>query len=1546
MYAKLNTRLPRLFMSVVPCLVLAGCFGTGDGPESIPGTPAPPVTTPPGFCDDINFETACPGVSFADFGGGQTAVIVNDRKEGINTSDRVAQMVKTAGEVFGGTTIDRPAGITFTDGEVFKMKVLASRNVPVLFKFEGLDKERELNHTGSDTWEELCFDFSGDTAGSAVTGITLIFDNGVNGDAANNPDDWTFLFDDIAQVDSCSGGGSGPFPIDFEDDPASYDFGPAGGFGGGASDVIANPDATGLNTSTQTARMQKFAGEVFGGSTLALGGNVDFSAGEVFKLKVWATRAVPLTFKFEGLDKERILSHSGSGMWEELCFDFTADTAGSASNAITFIFDNGVNGDATNNPGDWVFYYDELEQDASCSGGGGTGPLPVDFEADPASYDFGMAGGFGGGASDVIANPDQTGLNTTAQTARMQKFPGEVFGGSTLALGGNVDFSAGPVFKAKVWATRAVPLTFKFEGLNKERIVSHSGSGTWEELCFDFTADTAGSPSNAITFIFDNGVNGDATNNPGDWTFYFDEIEQAADCGGPIATFPVDFQADPASYDFGPAGGFGGGASDVITNPDQTGLNTTTQTARMQKFPGDLFGGSTLALDGRVDFSAGEVFKAKVWATRAVPLTFKFEGLGKERIVSHSGSGTWEELCFDFTGDTAGSQSTAITFIFDNGVNGDATNNPGDWTFYYDELEQVADCSSGGAPTAAIDFESPTTGAGFTWGVFENDDNPPLEIIANPDASGINTSATVAKFTARVAGATFAGTNTNDLPTFTLDDTNKIVKIMVWKPVISDVGIKFEKPDGMGIASTGEIRVANTVVNQWEELTFDFSAVIGNPANVDIVGLVVFPDFDARAQENVIYFDNISFSGSGGGGGGSAAPTSFDFEPGSPATLSDFDGGASAFVANPDNTGINTSATVVQLQKFAGAVFAGSTIGLGGDIDFSAGEAYQVKVYATRAVEVLFKLEGLNVERTASHGGTGWEVLCFDFTGSTTGSASNAITFIFDNGTVGDANNNPDDWTFYVDDVEQTASCGGGGTSVLPIDFEADPTSYVFRDGGGFGGGQGDVVANPDTGGLNTSAQAARVQKFADQPFGGVTLDLGGTFDLAANSAFTIKVRATRVVPVLFKLEGAPTQEVTVSHGGTGWEELCFDFGANTSTGVSGLTFIFENGVNGAAATEPDNWTFYVDDITLVSSCPTGGGTMTSLLPIDFEADPTSYVFRDGGGFGGGQADVVANPDTAGLNTSAQAGRMQKFADQPFGGATLDLGGTFDLLADATAFTMKVRATRVVPVLFKLEGAPTQEVTVSHGGTGWEELCFDFGTNISNGVGGITLIFENGVNGAAATEPDNWTFYFDDIALATSCSTGGGGGGSTVLVNGDFEDNGGSLDGWTTGLFDDVGGGLGSIAADSSGQGGRTGTVARLIVDGSTTSFNDAVISQEGLGAGTVTAGNTITVTFDVYGTVTQPGAAVFAEVIFLNASGQDEGGRNFLNGDPTPLSPTTTWTPVTGTVTAGTGFVANPNGGPWDVSGGLVLSLKVSCGPVDGCAQDISFDNVTFTIN
>jgi hypothetical protein len=166
-----------------------------------------------------------------------------------------------------------------------------------------------------------------------------------------------------------------------------------------------------------------------------------------------------------------------------------------------------------------------------------------------------------------------------------------------------------------------------------------------------------------------------------------------------------------------------------------------------------------------------------------------------------------------------------------------------------------------------IDFETGGFGADWTWTVFENADNPPLEIIANPDLVG-NSSATVAKFTARVNGAPFAGCESQhalDLGIYTLSTENNIISINVWKSNISDVGIKLVTTSGGALI---EKKVANTVTDQWEQLVFDFTDYIDNAiyAIEQVDQIVVFPDFEDRSEDRIIYFDNINIS--------SQAPTS------------------------------------------------------------------------------------------------------------------------------------------------------------------------------------------------------------------------------------------------------------------------------------------------------------------------------------------------------------------------------------------------------------------------------------------------------------------------------------------------------------------------------------------------------------------------------------------------------------------------------------------------------------------------------------------------
>jgi gliding motility-associated-like protein len=159
------------------------------------------------------------------------------------------------------------------------------------------------------------------------------------------------------------------------------------------------------------------------------------------------------------------------------------------------------------------------------------------------------------------------------------------------------------------------------------------------------------------------------------------------------------------------------------------------------------------------------------------------------------------------------------------------------------------------AQNGPIDFEPNGIGQAWFWKVFEDGSNPPLEFVANPDPdpNGYNPSPTVAKFTALPQGAPFAGCETQHgagVGTFTIDNSNRIIRVMVYKNTISDVGVKLVRFDNW---SLGEIKVANTKINEWEQLEFDFSDHFG----LTYDQLVFFPDFRSRSQTEIIYFDNI-----------------------------------------------------------------------------------------------------------------------------------------------------------------------------------------------------------------------------------------------------------------------------------------------------------------------------------------------------------------------------------------------------------------------------------------------------------------------------------------------------------------------------------------------------------------------------------------------------------------------------------------------------------------------------------------------------------------
>ncbi len=168
--------------------------------------------------------------------------------------------------------------------------------------------------------------------------------------------------------------------------------------------------------------------------------------------------------------------------------------------------------------------------------------------------------------------------------------------------------------------------------------------------------------------------------------------------------------------------------------------------------------------------------------------------------------------------------------------------------------------NSGGSLTidvaTGVDFEG-AEGAQASWETFENGDpSPSLEFVTNPDTTG-NNSATVAKLNLAASdGGMWAGVKVTTVNTFALDASNAIVKIWVYKNKISPVGIKFEKLSG---AAHAPRFATNTLINQWEQLTIDFTDDIGLPENGAIEAFAIYPDnVDGRTAETV-YFDNITF---------------------------------------------------------------------------------------------------------------------------------------------------------------------------------------------------------------------------------------------------------------------------------------------------------------------------------------------------------------------------------------------------------------------------------------------------------------------------------------------------------------------------------------------------------------------------------------------------------------------------------------------------------------------------------------------------------------
>ncbi len=648
-----------------------------------------PVTIVDPILLPITFESPTVNYAFSNFDGGVVTVINNPQSNGINTSTKVARMVKNSGQTWGGSVITLGAPIDFSANKIFRMKVYSPRvGAKVLLKVEnltngGISFEKETSTTVANGWEDLVFDYSVINTANTYQKIVLIFDNGTMGNGTSN---FTFLFDDIRLTNQL------PvslltLPITFDNPAVNY---AVSDFGNNISvDAVDPTNASNkVKKTTKPNGAQTWAGATMGaGFTTALPFS---STATQMSVRIYSPAAgIPIRLKVEdrndntkSVETEKLTKVTNA--WETIIFDFTNQATGTAAmnlsynyNMASIFFDFNTAGNGK------VFYWDDVKTlPVNVTGIA----LPLDFESSSLVYAF---TNFDGGNTTIINNPQTSGINTSSKVGKMVKNAGQVWGGSFIELSSPINFSANKIFRMKVYSPRVgAKVLLKVENatngaISFEKEVSTTVANAWEELTFDYSSINTANSYQKIVLIFDLGTVGDGSAN---FTWLFDDIRLVS-AAPAVLGLPLDFESSSLAYAFTD---FDGGVVTIISNPQSSGINTSSKVARMVKNLGQTWGGSWIKLDNPIDFSTQKTFKMKVYSPRVgVKILLKVENatnsaLSYEKEVLTTVANGWEELTFDFTGINTANSYHKIVLIFENGIMGNGSAN---FTFLFDDIK-------------------------------------------------------------------------------------------------------------------------------------------------------------------------------------------------------------------------------------------------------------------------------------------------------------------------------------------------------------------------------------------------------------------------------------------------------------------------------------------------------------------------------------------------------------------------------------------------------------------------------------------------------------------------------------------------------------------------------------------------------------------------------------------------------------------------------------------------------------------------------------------
>ncbi|MFA0442097.1 hypothetical protein BCU70_01660 [Vibrio sp. 10N.286.49.C2] len=442
-------------------------------------------------------------------------------------------------------------------------------------------------------------------------------------------------------------------------------------------------------------------------------------------------------------------------------------------------------------------------------------------------------------------------------------------------------------------------------------------------------------------------------------------------------------------------------------------------------------------------------------------------------------------------------------------------------------------------------------------------------------------------------------------------------------------------------------------------------------------------------------------------------------------------------------------------------------------------------------------------------------------------------------------------------------------------------------------------------------------------------------------------------VPVLLKVENQADDsqfaEVLVhTTVAQSWEKLTFDFTDLNSGSINDSDIFDKKSIFFDFLVDAnEDKTFYWDDVTFVEADdevtppveppvepPVDEKTLAFTIYSDL-ANPkwaawdccggTTPSIVEDGEYGNVTKFEVVGATVLGFTTRSDAQDTGHTAVDgvPYDASALAETGTLELdlklvtppTDGAAAWKLKIESVEGVPLEVDLPSAPTSD---------WQHFSFNLADFAKQGVNlsaiDLVMVFPAwGTGNGAVFHIDNVNFFATgatqepDVPAVPDGPTDGVGdiGDTGLVVNGGFEL--GSFEGWA------VEGAHMTVEQDTGGT-----YLAKLVAPEAQNPF----IKQDRIGEGVITAGQSLTVSFDLKGSASDGGV--------VNALLFSEGSAGVSKTDPLlSIMPTDDWVSHSFDVTTGS-----------DVEWGVSMLLQPVCGAVAGCEVTAYFDNVSITAN